>query len=313
MESILSSPVLHENATVLIVDDNARNLQVLGQIIKSFGCKIAFAENGDKALEYLFAKKADIVLLDIMMPVKDGYQTCREIKETPALTNIPIIFITAMNDSEHEKKGFEAGAVDYITKPFNPEIVKARVLTHLRLKLKNDLLEKLAGIDGLTDIPNRRMLDETLFKEFRRALRRKSFLTFFMIDIDNFKAYNDNYGHSSGDYCLRSVAGEIKKSINRAGDFAARFGGEEFAVILPDTDRESAFFMSEKIRKNIENLGIVHEFSSIAKYVTISIGGVSLVPEPAIEINTIIEAADKALYESKKNGKNRSSHSSVFI
>lgn len=303
----------YEKSTILIVDDNPKNLQVLGQIVKELGSKIAFAGSGRKAVLYANENRTDLILLDIMMPEMDGYQVCRALKENPNTSDIPLIFVTAMDEAENEKKGFELGAVDYIVKPFNPDIVKARVTTHLRLKIKTDLLEKLAGIDGLTDIPNRRMLDERLYSEFSRAMRQGTPLTFVMIDIDNFKNYNDNYGHSAGDLCLRSVAAEIKNSVKRSSDFAGRFGGEEFAVILPGLDGEGVFMVLETLRSNIENLKLRHEYSNVAESVTISLGAVTLRPElgDGIGVLDIIDQADRALYQSKRNGKNMSTHKNI--
>lgn len=305
--------IINKDSSILIVDDNPNNLQVLGQIVKSLGSKIAFAKAGKDALEYLKENNVDIVLLDIMMPGMDGYEVCREIKSNPETCSITVIFITAMSDSMHEKKGFELGAVDYISKPFNPEIVKARVLTHLTLKRKTDLLEQLAGLDGLTDIPNRRSLNHELIKEIENAFENNGLFSFVMLDIDNFKNYNDNYGHSAGDFCLRSIAAKIRALAIENDGFAARFGGEEFAVILRGKGGEAAVDFGNSLRERVEDLKIEHGFSDVSGFVTISIGIATIELKNLVDEKIIIDTADEALYSSKKNGKNRVTHKSLVI
>jgi diguanylate cyclase (GGDEF)-like protein len=155
-------------------------------------------------------------------------------------------------------RGFEVGAVDYITKPFHIAVVQARVRTHLRLKHKTDLLERLAALDGLTEIPNRRAFDATLQKEWKRAVRESRPIAMLMIDVDLFKQYNDHYGHAAGDECLRRVAHTLAQQLHRGGDFIARYGGEEFAVVLADTDQAGACEVAEHLRRAISTMEIPH-------------------------------------------------------
>jgi len=243
-----------ESQLILIVDDISKNLQVLGSVLKNEGHRVAFAKSGKQTLKYIESNIPDLILLDIMMPEMDGYEVCKIIKQDPRTMNIPIIFITALDDTENEYHGFELGAVDYITKPFHPKIVKARVNNHLRMKRRADLLENLASIDGLTEISNRRKFDEVFEEEWKRAKRNSEYLSIVMMDIDYFKQFNDHYGHAEGDECLRKVARSLITSIQRPADFAARYGGEEFVAVLPDTKTQGAFNLAEKIRINIENL-----------------------------------------------------------
>ena len=210
---------------VLVVDNIPKNLQLLGNVLKSENIKVAFAQNGKQAIEYAQNKLPDLILLDIMMPEMDGYEVCRQLKANSATMDIPIFFISALDDEKDEYFGFKVGGVDYITKPFKPRIVQVRVANYLRLKRKTVLLEKLSSIDGLTDIYNRRRFDDTLKQEWARVKRNQTSLSLIMIDIDFFKQFNDTYGHSAGDNCLRSVAESLKRSLQRPADFVARYGG----------------------------------------------------------------------------------------
>lgn len=207
-----------------------------------------------------------------MMPDMDGYEVCRRLKQEEKTANIPVIFITARDQEEDETRGLDAGAVDYITKPFSLPIVGARVKTHLELKRHRDLLENLSSKDGLTGIPNRRRFDEMLKREWNSAVRKGNPLSLVMIDIDHFKAYNDNYGHWRGDDCLRLVAGALFSTPQRPGDFTARYGGEEFVSILPETDMEGALSVCRAMQKMIGALEIPHAFSTVAGHITISLG-----------------------------------------
>ncbi len=289
---------------ILITDDIPANITVLGEVLRE-EYEIIIATNGEKALEIAASEDSpDLILLDIMMPGMDGYEVCRRLKEDEKTIGIPVIFITAKNEIDDETRGLDLGAVDYITKPFQIPIVKARVRTHLELKRKNDILENIAALDGLTGIPNRRQFDETVQREWLRCLRQGVPLSLIMMDIDFFKKYNDAYGHTAGDECLRRVALALKSSVRRAADLMARYGGEEFAAILPDTHSEGAAFVAERIRSSVESEGIPHEYSEVADHVTLSVGAATKIPQMDSTASEIIEAADKMLYEAKDGGRN---------
>lgn len=294
-----------EKNTILIVDDEQLNIDMLiEELGKTY--TIVVAKNGRQALKRVCQSPIDVILLDILMPDMDGYEVCRCLKENPETRNIPVIFITSKNEDEDEAKGLLLGAVDYIKKPFYLPIVKTRIKTHLELKTKTEMLERLATLDGLTQISNRREFDNTLNKEFTRAIRSNSSLSLLMVDIDYFKNYNDNYGHVAGDECLRRIADALKQNLRRTSDFLFRYGGEEFAVILPCIDSNGAMEIAEYLRLKIESLKIPHEYSAVTPYTTISIGVASIVP--AIANQTMIElivSADEALYEAKRTGRNR--------
>ena len=290
---------------ILIVDDERHNIKVLTELLRE-EYKIMAAKSGEQALKAVQGPNPpDLILLDIMMPGIDGYEVCRILKADEFSMHIPIIFVSALNASDDESRGFELGAVDYITKPFKPIVVKARIRTHIKLKQKSDLLERMASIDGLTDIPNRRSFDDTLEKELRRAARNRSSLSLIMMDIDFFKKYNDSYGHAEGDDCLRRVATAIDSCMKRASDFAARYGGEEFAVILPGTSMDEAVHIAEKIRIKVAELNISHASSDVADHVSISLGVSSVAGSLENSPIYLIKAADTFLYKAKESGRNR--------
>ena len=290
---------------ILVVDDSAENIDILVSLFKD-DYMVAAARDGAKSLKMAEKNPPDLILLDIIMPGMDGYEVCRKLKENEVTRDIPVIFITALSEAIDEARAFGIGAVDFISKPFQPIVVKARVNTHLNLKKKSDMLEALAAIDGLTDIYNRRKFDETMDIEWRRGARSQSPLSLIMVDIDHFKLFNDNYGHARGDECLKKVADALKNGLRRPGDFVGRYGGEEFAVILADSDAAGALHVAETLRRTIADLNVPHEYSDIAPYVTISLGVATvLFPAPGATFEKFIDAADGMLFKSKKNGRNQ--------
>ncbi len=290
---------------ILIVDDVPTNVKILAEALSAV-YRIKVASNGADALKIAQRERPDLILLDVMMPGMDGFEVCRRLKADAQTDKIPVIFVTAKNAESDEEVGLNLGAVDYITKPFVIPIVKARIRNHIRLKQQADLLESLSLLDALTGIPNRRRFDEALVSELKRAIRDASPLSLLMIDIDNFKQYNDHYGHGAGDVCLQMVAAELSKGVVRPGDLVARYGGEEFVVILPETDQVSAVQIAERLRDRIENLGLPHAYSEVEPVVTISAGVASQarIPENCVP-QTLSDAADKALYMAKEGGRNR--------
>jgi diguanylate cyclase (GGDEF)-like protein len=294
-----------EKQSILIVDDVPMNIKILGTALND-QYNIKVATSGKEALLVAVSKNPpDLILLDIMMPEMDGYEVCKKLKQAPETREIPIIFVTAMNKEKDEEYGLNLGAVDYITKPFSIPIVKARVRNHLELKKYRDLLKENSMLDGLTGIANRRRFNDTMLTEWNRAKRSGSTLSMVMADIDFFKNYNDTYGHLEGDECLRKVASTLKGQLKRPADLAARWGGEEFACILPETGHDEALAIAENLRRSIIDLAIPHEGSLIEKIVTISIGVTSASPSENEEFESLIKKADDALYRAKEKGRNR--------
>ncbi len=290
---------------ILIVDDVPTNVQILAEALSSV-YRIKVTSNGADALKITQREQPDLILLDVMMPIMDGFEVCRRLKTDAHTHKIPVIFVTAKDADSDEELGLNLGAVDYITKPFVIPIVKARIRNHIRLKKQADLLESLSLLDALTDIPNRRQFDEVLAAEWKRATRDATPLSLLMIDIDYFKQYNDYYGHGAGDVCLQTVAAELSKGVVRPGDLVARYGGEEFVVILPDTNQESALQIAERLRERIEKKGLPHVYPNAKSVVTISVGIASQdkIPEYFLP-KTLSDAADNALYMAKEGGRNR--------
>jgi diguanylate cyclase (GGDEF)-like protein len=290
---------------ILIVDDLITNIQLLAHALEG-EYRVKFATNGQTALALANAdEKPDLILLDVMMPDIDGYEVCRLLHETPEVCDIPVIFVTAKHEPLDQSKGFASGGVDYITKPFDLPIVRARVRTHIKIKLHKEHMEKISSLDELTGIPNRRQLNNILKSEWQRAIRNRAELSLLMIDVDHFKKFNDHYGHIAGDECLINVAKALQKACYRPGDFVARYGGEEFTVILPESNRAGAQHLAERLRAAVEALNISHKNSEVSHHVTISIGGASVLPSLGQNHDILVLAADNALYQAKNTGRNR--------
>ncbi|MCP5050774.1 MAG: diguanylate cyclase [bacterium] len=290
---------------VLIVDDTPQNIKLLGPILQSEGYHVDVALNGVQALKMVDRVSPDLILLDIMMPEMDGYETCKRLKENPDTKDIPVIFLTAKVDTDDVVACFEAGAADYIGKPFNAAILAARVKTHVSLMKKNQELKELAQNDGLTMIANRRRFDEVLELEWRRCLRNRHPITLIMVDVDFFKAYNDYYGHLRGDEVLKEVARVLNDFSRRVGDLVARYGGEEFAAIFSNLHKEEALNLAWKMCKQIEELHIPHEESKAAPFLTASFGVATTVPDSNRSTRQLIDSADQSLYEAKHAGRNQ--------
>ncbi|MBP2300229.1 diguanylate cyclase [Azospirillum picis] len=288
---------------ILVVDDIPSNIHVLSRILRD-EYDIYFATDGERALDLVQARMPDLVLLDIMMPGMDGYEVCSRIKADPAVHDIPVIFISAKSEVEDETRGLEVGAIDFITKPISPPIVRARVRNHLLLKRQTDLLRSLSFLDGLTGIANRRRFDETILREWRRCGRTCLPLSLIILDVDHFKAYNDQYGHQAGDECLRLVAEVLSERARRPGDLVARYGGEEFVCLLPETDRAGAAAVAESFRAGVAERGIPHQQSPVAPHVTISLGVATTVPTADDGHEILAQTADRLLYQAKRAGRN---------
>jgi diguanylate cyclase (GGDEF)-like protein len=307
---------------IVLVDDDPGTIQLLARILGRSGT-LRFATNGVDALRLARESVPDLMLLDAEMPGMSGFQVCKTIKADPALADVPIIFITSHGEAAVEVAGFEMGAADFIAKPVSAPLVLARVRTQLRFKKMADELRRIATVDVVTGIANRRRFDEALEREWRRGRRDGTPMSLLMIDIDHFKLFNDRYGHPAGDACLRGVAQALSSVSVRPADLVARYGGEEFAVLLPQTARQGAEVVAHGILEAIESLGLAHEASTTAQHLTVSIGVSSYDPESACWLPgspdsrfvddsqtrcapmDLVRAADKALYSAKNNGRAR--------
>jgi diguanylate cyclase (GGDEF)-like protein len=297
-------------SNILVVDDTYANLKYLTSFLSEQGYYVRPVLNGRLALSGAQSNAPDLMLLDIRMPEMDGYEVCRRLKANPDTKEIPVIFLSAADDTDDVVKGFNAGAVDYITKPFNQEILLARIKTHLALREKTKQLHELSTQDGLTGIANRRSFDSFLETEWKRCLRANAPISLIMADIDYFKQYNDRYGHQKGDDALKKVAQTIKQFSKRASDLTARYGGEEFAVILGNTDAETAKTIAGRTCLGIESLNIPHESSNVKSVVTVSLGVSTMIPDAQFEPCNLIALADDQLYKAKGSGRNTVKHCS---
>ena len=295
---------------LLIVDDQPTNIRVLHELFRE-DCDVFMATSGEQAISVCQAQLPDLILLDVVMEGMDGHEVCRRLKVDPMTHDIPIIFITAQQHDSDEVLGLELGAVDFITKPINTTIVRARVRTHLTLKLQSDLLRSMALMDGLTGVANRRKFDEDILAAWRLCFREQKPLSLILVDVDYFKRYNDRYGHLAGDDCLKSVAQTLSETVRRPYDLVARYGGEEFACVLPNTVLSGAVEIAERMQARVRTLGIEHSASDVDRVVTISLGVATLTPTGELGFEALIEAADKQLYEAKSGGRARVSSSAI--
>lgn len=293
---------------VLIVDDEAMNQRFLAAAL-SVDYEVQTARSGAGALRAIAESgPPDLILLDVTMPDISGLQLCRILKSREETRQVPVIFVTGRSQVSEEAEGFAVGAVDYISKPVAIPILRARVHTHIELRRRAELLDLLTSTDALTGIPNRRRLDDILEREWRRCMRSGMPLAVAMVDVDHFKQFNDHYGHGPGDDCLRQVARAIAGAALRSSDLAGRYGGEEFTVILPETDGDGGMTVAERLRSAVEALQLPHAESSVSSVVTVSAGVAATVPSPApprAGARALLEAADRALYAAKRTGRNR--------
>lgn len=320
---------------VLIVDDNLSNLQLLAITTQEEGYEPVLVTSAVQALSFIDEEEPDIILLDVMMPEMDGFELCRKLKANLKTQDIPVVFLTAKTSTEDIITGFDAGAVDYITKPFNPVELKARLRTHIRLKQsldrleesneklrltneelqeanltiinKNLLLEKMtvqlelaSQTDPLTGLYNRRYMQKNIESEINRVLRYGKHFCLIMSDIDHFKRVNDTYGHDCGDFILKDISRKLKEMI-RIEDTLSRWGGEEFLLLLPETDLDGGMRIAERFRGDIEASLFIYDGQSIK--ITMTFGVSFYVGGEGTDY--AIRRADEALYEGKNSGRNK--------
>ncbi|SFD37444.1 diguanylate cyclase domain-containing protein [Pseudoalteromonas denitrificans] len=295
---------MNRKQRVLIIDDEKANLKILSGVLKN-DVEVMLAKNGELGFCKAVELKPDLILLDVIMPEVDGFEVIIKLKNDVRTCAIPVIFVTGELGVRQEEKGLELGACDYIQKPFHVEILKARVKLHLKMAKQRELLEKLANIDPLTTIANRRLYDQVFDIEWTRSIKEQTIFSLIVIDLDDFKKYNDFYGHAAGDLALEKVANAIANNLTRPRDFIARYGGEEFVALLPDTRSDCAFNIMQMCLKAVEDLELPHEASMDHEYLTVSLGGVSYLPIIESCQDTLLKLADDMLLQAKVNGKNQ--------
>lgn len=291
-------------STILIVDDEISNIEIMNAILED-DYEICFATSGEQALETARKILPDLILLDILMPGMDGFEVCQHLKSEALLADVPVIFTTGLGDTEDEVRGLSLGAIDYVTKPVQPVVLRARVSNHIELKRLRDQLAEMAITDALTGLSNRRRMEQALDTEISRLARTGDWLSVLLLDIDFFKQYNDTYGHPAGDRCIAMIASALKRALKRASDLSARYGGEEFACVLPGADASAAMTVAQEIQMQVGSLNIPHERSAVGACVTISVGVATARCKPHMPAEKWITHADQQLYRSKAAGRNQ--------
>jgi len=290
---------------ILLIDDSHLQVEALSNIL-SPQYTLKTANTGEDGLALIKKYNIDLIILDLFLPGMSGFEVLCHLKESEETKHIPVIFITSSNSDQDEIKGLALGAVDYVRKPFVDAAVKLRVDMHLKLTSQMKEIERLSLTDGLTGVNNRRSFEQAIKSEWGRAMRSKEWLGMLMIDVDNFKQLNDDYGHLSGDLCLKNIAYVLQKTIMRKTDFVFRFGGEEFAILMPGTSLEGVLTVAERIRKRVAEAPICWDNESV--YVTVSIGAGAIIPscrKGAESFEQFFAKLDKAMYRAKDKGRNR--------
>ena len=297
--------MLCKKASILIIDDDKLNIIALTRILGS-DYTVYFEGTGESGVKAAKMFKPDLIMLDVIMPNMSGFDVIKILKEDEETRDIPVIFLTGRRDVQDEEVGFVLGAVDYITKPFSVGVVKLRVENQLKIVSHMRTIYKISTEDALTCLGNRRHFNNVLDSEWKRSAMAKSHICFMVMDIDHFKKYNDTYGHLSGDAVLRGVADVIRNCVPESSDHISRWGGEEFALVLPESDINDGLLVAEKIRESMENTKFELE-DNVETSITISIGVHSVVAgeQPDYTLKNFIADTDAALYNAKRQGRNR--------
>lgn len=307
-----TNPEKSSQPSVLVVDDDRLTRLLLRQALEHENYRVIEVSNGEDCLKIYGELQPNLILLDAMMPMMTGFECCEKLSKLENIEYTPILIITGLEDESTINWAFQVGATDYITKPINAAILRQRVRLLIErsqlfreLEEANRKLYDLATVDGLTQVFNRRFFDDYLTREWLRSIREGIPLSLILCDIDYFKLYNDTYGHVAGDICLKKVAHAVNQAASRAADITSRYGGEEFAVILPNTSVKGAIHVAQRIQTNIQALSLPHKASTTSEYITVSQGIASIIPQRNNAIDEIMLAADHFLYQAKKRGRNQ--------
>ncbi|AFY33289.1 PleD family two-component system response regulator [Calothrix sp. PCC 7507] len=329
---------------ILVADDDKTIRVLLRKAMEQEGYRVVEVNDGKQCLDAYETIKPDIVLLDAMMPVMDGFSCCKHLLKIArnnlmsalatfdtdsAMGNTvisklwertPILMITSLDDEESVNRAFEVGATDYITKPIHWAVLRQRLRRLLQqahvykqLEAANQALQHLANVDGLTGLANRRRFDDYLNTQWINLAQEELPLSLILCDIDFFKLYNDQYGHPAGDVCLQQVGAVLTENAQKNQDLVARYGGEEFAVIMPNTHASGAVYVAAAMQAGVRDLQIVHDRSAVSEYVTLSMGVATTIPTWETSPSDLIEAADKALYQAKAEGRDRTILKSMYV
>jgi diguanylate cyclase (GGDEF)-like protein len=311
---------LHSAPVVLIAEDDRNSRIILRQILEKEGYQVIETSNGEECIAAYQEFHPALVLLDGMMPIMNGFECCTQLKALPSSEHVPIVLVTGLGDRALVDWAFSVGATDFITKPIHWSVLRQRVkLLIERFKLYRELqeanqkLQHLAAVDGLTQLFNRRAFDDFLVREWWRMFREQRPISLLLCDIDYFKLYNDTYGHIAGDKCIQLVAEALSHTSRRSSDISARYGGDEFVAVLSNTDAAGAVTFAQNLKQRVESLVLSHKSSPINQYVTLSIGISTVIPVPTLSVKDLILSADRALYETKENGRNSHAYQSLYV
>jgi len=290
--------------SVLIVDDETMNITTLSYILSN-DYTVYIEKDGAGCIESAQSIQPDLILLDVVMPGMSGFEVLVALKSNKITKNIPVIFISSLGDIQDEELGLSLGAADYIGKPFSKSIVELRVRNQLRIVNQMRTVDNLSITDALTDTYNRNYFNEVLWQEWKRALRQQTKIGFMIIDLDCFKNYNDTHGYIEGDKVLKTIAKTIEGRIKRAADKLARWNGEEFAIVLPETKHDGVIKVAEHIRESVENEEFILNNKTVTT-ITVSIGVNTTVPvrDGSYSLNNFISDADNAVIRAKSLGRN---------
>lgn len=288
---------------ILVIDDSSVQSGFLCSILAE-DYELTACHTAEEGLKAAREGVYSLILLDVVMPGMDGFALLQELKSTQITRYVPVILITSLADAQYEERGLVLGAVDYVTKPFNPIIIKARVDTHVQLYHYQMRFKEQAMIDELTGVANRRRYEAECAARWQEAIRFELPFSICMFDIDKFKLYNDTFGHPAGDKVITSVAGKVASQFHRSTDLFARYGGEEFVAVFLGLQEEEAFRFVEMVRQSVEDLHIPHD-PGVGPWVTVSIGGITLTPKQGDKLENCLKLADTMLYDAKRQGRNR--------
>lgn len=297
-------PPVKAGERLLLVDDAEENIHALANLLRRFYL-VDVVTKGEDAVKLVQRRRYDLVLLDIVIPDLSGFEVCRQIKKNAETENIPVIFFSGSQQSESERKCFTLGAVDYIQKPVSFDNLRSRIERHLETHKTISALYHFSYVDTLTGLANRRAFEGRFEEEYHRAERERQFLSAVMIDIDQFKLYNDHFGHLAGDNCLKTVAEAMADTSKRSGDLICRVGGEEFTALLPNTDIDGAEVYANKLRERVEQLFLEHAPNAVNDFVTVSVGVATCKAGKLKNPYELIFRADQRLYSAKQHGRNR--------
>lgn len=288
---------------ILVIDDSPVQTEFLQSLLRD-DYDLTICHTAKEGVRAAIEGGHSLVLLDVIMPDRDGFSVLEELRSMELTRYVPVILLTSLADVQHEEKGLLLGAVDYITKPFHPAIVRARVRTHIQLYHYHMQFREQAMVDELTGVANRRRYDNEGLARWREAIRFELPFSICMMDIDKFKLYNDTFGHPAGDKVIASVAQKISSNFHRSTDLFARYGGEEFVAVFLGSEAESAFKFVRKMRQAVEDMHIPHN-PQVSPWVTISVGGITLIPQGGEQLEDYLKLADNMLYEAKRLGRNQ--------